>query len=271
MRDSSLTLILSLMLLPGIQFSQEAPSPYRLLQSLPVEARFFTTDKLQQVYLVTPGNEVVKFSPDGQELFRYSNNTLGVLAHIDATNPFHLLLYYPEYQTAITLDRTLNKLEEFNLWNLDVVDIKGIAMAGDNGLWLYDNGTYTLKKIDQHGEVLRRSDNLSLLLGTTPAPDKLVARANFIYANDPALGLLVFDLFGQYVRTLSLPGITDFQVLDQRILYQQDGQYFIYNLRSFTEKPLPLPEGKGEALQVRMERDLLYVLRGGTVVIFQIQ
>lgn len=262
--------LLSCLLLSGKPFAQQTSPPYALWHALPAEAKYFTTDKLQQIYLVTPRNEVIKYSPEGRELFRYNNNTLGELTHIDATNPFNLLLYYPEFQTAITLDRTLNKLEELNLWDLNIIDAECVALANDNGLWLYDQAAYILKKIDQRGAVLRRSDNLSLLLGVTPAPVKLTARANFIYAGDPALGLLVFDLFGQYVRTLSLPGITDFQVLDQRILYEREGKYFIYNRQSFTEQPLPLPTGKEAVQLVRMEKDLLYVMREKTVQVFRI-
>ncbi len=246
-----------------LSFSSEAQvrsSAYELISSIPVEAKFFTSDKLQQLYIVTPDNTVIKYSPDGEELFRYNNNTIGELTHIDATNPFNLLLYYPEFQTAITLDRTLNKIGEFNLWDLQVVDVRAVGLAVDNGLWVFDAATYTLKKISQEGQLLRQSDNLSLLLGLTPSPSKLVARANFVYVNDPGTGILVFDNFGQYDRSLPITGIDDFQVVENRILYQIDNAYFIYNLKSFGEMQFPLPQGIAEPLQVRLQKDQLYVL-----------
>lgn len=251
--------------------AQERGSAYELIGSFAAEAEFFTTDKLQQFYIVTPDNTVIKYSPDGEELFRYNNNTLGELTHIDATNPFNLLLYYPEFQTAITLDRTLNKIGEFNLWNLQVVDVRAVAMAVDNGLWLFDDVTYTLKKVNRDGRLLRRSDNLSLLLGLTPAPTKIVARANFVYANDPDIGILVFDNFGQYDRTLPLTGIDDFQVAENRLLYQIDNTFFVYDLKALRETELPLPAGMQQPRQIRLQKDQLYVLLEGKVDIYRMK
>ena len=95
-------------------------SAYDLLKEIEIEARLITTDKLQQLYVVTVDNDVIKFSPQGKELFRFTNNTLGELTHIDVTNPFSVLLYYPDYLTVYTLDRTLNKTGEFNFLELNL-------------------------------------------------------------------------------------------------------------------------------------------------------
>jgi len=246
--------------LPSLS-AQAEPTPFQLVTRIPVAAKFFTTDKLQQVYLVTPANEVIKFNSEGQELFRFNNNTLGDLTFIDATNPFNLLLYYPDYQLAITLDRTLNKIGEFNLWNLEVVNVKAVAMANDNGLWLYDDVGYKLKKVDQSGNTLLQSDNLSLLLPATPEPVALLARDNLIYANDPNLGILVFDNFGQYIKTYDLREVENFQVIDRRLLYRVKGQLRAFDLRAFTDTALALPAGTAPHHQVRLEKDYFYVLK----------
>ncbi len=257
-------------LFPFAAAAQAGPAPFQLVTRIPVAAKFFTTDKLQQVYLVTPSNEVIKFSPEGKELFRFNNNTLGDLTFIDATNPFNLLLYYPAYQLAITLDRTLNKIGEFNLWNLDVANVQAVAMANDNGIWLYDDISYQLKKIDQNGNVLLQSDNLSLLLPTTPQPVALLARDNLIYANDPRLGILLFDNFGQYIRTYDLKEVDDFQVIDRRLIYRWQGELRAFDLQAFTDTTLALPPGTTARQQVRLQKDYYYVLKEDALEIFRI-
>lgn len=250
--------------------AQAQSGHYRLLSTLP-GAVSFTTDKLQHVYLVTPDNTVLKYGPDGRLLFDYNNNTLGRLAHIDATNPFNLLLYYPDFQTALTLDRTLNKIGEFNLWNLPVTEAGPVAMAADNGLWIFDNGAFRLLNVDQNGELRRQSDNLSLLLNATPQPAFLVFRDNFVYAADPALGILVFDNFAQYVRTYRVENVRAVQVLGRQLLYRRgDGVFVVYDLQTFDERPLPLPANVEDIRQVRIQKDRLYVLHGGGLSIYLI-
>lgn len=101
---------------------------------------FFTTDPLQQIYVVNRGNEVFerKYSQDGQVLFQYNNNRLGPLGWIDASNPFNILLYYPDYQIAKILDRTLNPSGEFQLYQLGLIAPAALALSNDNHLWVFD-------------------------------------------------------------------------------------------------------------------------------------
>ena len=245
---------------------------YQLLATLPGPAAYFSTDKLQHVYLVTPENQVLKYDADGRLLFEYNNNTLGQLTHIDATNPFSLLLYYPDFQTVLSLDRTLNKIREFNLWDLPVVDAGPVAMAADNGIWIFDTGAYRLVNVDQSGTLQRQSDNLSLLLHPTPQPVFLIFHDNFVYAADPQEGILVFDNFAQYVRTYRLEGVTQLQPLGNQLLYRTETDAAIlFDLRTFDERPLPLPSGLEAIRQVRIQKDRLYVLHAGGLSIYRIQ
>ena len=174
------------------------------LMTLPVKARFFTTDKLRQAYVVTRKNEVVKFNSEGQEVFRYTNNLLGDLAYIDATNPFNLLLYYDEYLTVLTLDRTLNPTGEIRLSELGLVEVKAVGLSNDNQVWLYDEQGRKLRKLDQNGQVLFETADLNQLLGTTIYPIQLLERNNRVFLNDPNMGIFVFDNFGQYLNTLDI-------------------------------------------------------------------
>ena len=74
---------------------------YTLITEMPTEAVQFSTDKLQNLYLISPKNEVIKYDKTGKKQFLYNNNRLGELAYIDANNPFKLLLFYPEFGNII--------------------------------------------------------------------------------------------------------------------------------------------------------------------------
>lgn len=243
--------------LPG----QVAPEDsFRLLFTLPVEAKFFTLDKLRQVYLVTPANEVVKYSPEGKELFRYNNNTRGSLGYLDPTDPFNLLLFYPDLQAIATLDRTLNETGLLLLFSSDIVNATAIALANDNNIWVYDQATFRLVKIAPDGAVLASSDNLSAQLARPPRGQQAVARENMVYLHDPGEGIYLFDGFGQYHQLLSLPGYTHFQVLDGHLQLFKKGELSAYDMAALRKTTLPLPEAGARASLARRQGQRLYLL-----------
>ena len=264
--------ILGGFIIPFLAFGQSTTKPldYTLLRTLEISSPVFTTDQLRNVYTVTKTNEVIKYTPSGQIQFRYNNNTLGNLAFIDATDPFNLLLFYPDFRRVILLDRTLSETGAFDLFNLDVIDVPAVGISSDNKLWIYDDLKFNLKKIDRNGDVVDQSNNLSLVLGKTLTPNFLLERSNAVYVNDPEVGILVFDLFSNYTKTIGIKGLDQFQVIDQQLVYWQDGALHIFNLKSLQTRSIDLQLPPDESQLVRIEKDRLYVRTGPFLKIYQI-
>ncbi len=217
-RPVSWRLWLAMLLVCGHDLLQ-AQTIFQSLFQIAQPAKMLVGDKLQQFYLVTPANEVIKYSADGQLLYRYNNNTLGQLAHIDATDPFQLLLYYPDFQVVLLLDRTLNPLGQYRLGQHGLLQPEPLGMSNDNLLWVYDQATFRLQKLDRQGRVIAQSDDLNLLLGYPLQPTHLLARHNAVYLNNPATGILIFDNFGQYLRILPITGVERIQILDDTFIW----------------------------------------------------
>ena len=232
---------------------------------VPIPTRLFTTDQLRQLYLVTPTNALLKLDPALNELFQYTNNRLGDLSLIDVSNPFSVLLYYPDYNTVITLDRTLNERGRLNLLELGLVQVRAIGLSSDNQVWVYDELNNQLKKLSATGEVLLESDNLSLLLGKNFSPNFLTARDRRVYLNDPEAGVLVFDLFGQYLKTIDLTGLREFQVMDDRLLYVRDNALESFQLQSLLFESIELPVALKLGERVEVQKGYLYDLVGERV------
>ena len=261
--------VLFLLALPILAHSQSIPlSAYSPITQIPLQAKFITTDKLQQLYAVTPQNTVIKFTPDGREQYRFSNNTLGELGYVDATDPFNLLLYYPDYQLVVTLDRTLNQTASLHLLEAGVIQASAIGLGNDGNIWVYDEASFQLRQFSRRGEVLFESQNLSLVLPKAPQPIQLLARENFVYLNDPKQGILVFDTFGQYAKTIAIPDIMRFQVLDNRLIYKQDGQLQLYDLKSFRDATIALPEGVEAKDQVQIQQNRIFVQKQDAILIY---
>lgn len=249
----------------GLQSQIPDSSAIVQLAFLPGNFRDFTTDALQQVYAVTPKNEVMKYSPDGQLLFQYTNNRLGELTLVDASNPFNILLYYANFQIAITLDRTLNKTGEFQLFQLGLINPAAVCVSNDNHLWVFDEVNDQLRKIGPDGQALSQSDNLSLLLGVAPHPTQLAIKGNYVFASDPALGILVFDAFGQYDRLIALKGIQTIEAIDEGFFCRLDKGYKLIAPAGQPIWPVTPPaEGK----KVRLEKGRWYVLHKQGIGIF---
>lgn len=206
------------------------------LHTLPVKCRDFTTDKLQNVYLIDDNNRVYKFGPGGTEQFHYNNNTRGRLSYIDPTDPFNLLLFYPELQAVAMLDRTMNETALLELFTAGVINATAIGLAIDNNIWVYDQAAFRLLKVGPGGKVLLRSDNLSALLQSPPQATQLLANNNLIYLNCPGQGVYVFDNFGQFHQRLPFPNVESLQILDGKLLLYEQGQVRVYNPETLREK-----------------------------------
>lgn len=263
----------------SINLSKEKPTPsiqhainynQKLLKTLSIKTAYFSTDKLQQFYILTLDNELIKYNSNGQELFRYNENRFGTLAHIDATNPFQILLYYPDFLTIVTLDRTLNPIHIVNLSDLNIVQTQAVGLSTDNNVWVYDDVSFRLKKINQRKETLTMSNDLSLELGTTLQPNFLVERNNQIFLNNPSSGILVFDVFGQFSKILDLKDLDYFQILDHQLFYQQGNQLLVFNLKSLATQSFALPESVRSEDQFHVQKNRLYVVKPSKVEIYKI-
>lgn len=240
------------------------------LYSIPIKSKYFTTDKLSQVYVVTEGNQVIKFDASGKEVFRYNNNLLKGKMHIDATNPFNILLYYPDFQSVITLDRTMSETGEFNLSDLNFIQVNAVGSSNDNNIWLYDELTFKLKKINRSGTVFRESIDLNLQLNYSPRPVFLIERENNVYLNDPDFGIVVFNIFGEYDSKIDLKGIDQFQVFENQLIYKKGEKLFSYHLQTFNLKELKIPVRLQEGEDVFIQKNRLFIRKVNRVEVYEI-
>ncbi len=232
--------------------------------------RNFTIDKLQQIYLVTDRNEVIKHDPRGREVFRFNNNFLEDIGKLDPSDPFNVLLYYPEYLSVITLDRTMSKTGEFDLSNLNLIRVNALGSTNDNNVWLYDEVSFSLKKINRAGDVLKESVNLNLKLGYSGKPNFLIERSNMVFVNDPDYGILVFSNLGEYDSVIDLKGLNDFQVLGEQIVFQRGNKLFTFHLQSLNEKEIKLPMKIRSGNKIMLQKNRLFVQDSDRVVVYEL-
>jgi len=239
--------------------------------TISIEAKFLTSDKLQQCYVVTEDNELFKYDKKGQRLFHYNNNQLGELTWVDATDPFNILLFYPDYFTVILLDRTLSITGEYQLFDLNITDVNAVAMANDNELWFFDDNTGKVRKISRAGAVTEESVNVKLLLGENIQAVNMLATRNRIFLNAPEYGILVFDNFGTYLKIIPIKNLSSFQVVDDQLIFQEGGILKAFHLRSFLTSEIALPFKLEEEDRLKIQKGVLFLLKGEELLIYNME
>jgi len=162
------------------------------------------TDNLGYIYVVTANNELRQYDKNYKLLYEFSVNTLGEISSIDVSNPQKILVYYPDFQFIVFVDNTLSEIKRLNLESLGFWDIQGVALSNDNLIWIYDPVNYRLIKIEESGKV-RLSSNESYFgeLDDVFSP-QVNAEDNNVYLYSHA-ELMLFDIFGQHLKTMQLP------------------------------------------------------------------
>jgi hypothetical protein len=196
-----------------------------------------TTDKLQHLYVATTDFQVIKFDREGNELYRYNNNYLGLPGWIDATNPINILCYYPDLQTIVTLDVTMNEISRTNLVELGFFDVRGSCSSNDGHIWLLDGMDFRIIKINRNGQLLQKSENLMLLLGRMPRIESMQERQNKVIMTEEDGSVLLFDNFANFDRKIQLGNISSLQITDSLWYYIKSGEVYHYDPVQFDEKP----------------------------------
>ncbi len=245
------------------------------VDSFEIESDYFTTDPLQNIYVVTPSGIIQKYNVKGDLLFEYNNENFGKPIFIDATNPLRVLLFYSEYLTAIVLDRTLNELYTYNLIDYGINQVIAITSAVDNGLWLYDDWTYQIKKINRLGEIEVESNDLSQVLEEELSPIQIIFQNNKIYLFDQSEQVFIFDMYGQFIEKLKTREAKAIQVSEQFLFYAiKDKLHLIdfYNHSypyKYIEGYFELPFEKTEEDTVRFENGTLFWKNDNLITIYK--
>lgn len=257
--------LLFLCLLPMVAAAQDTCI---FLFSIPQNARFATADHLANTYLLQ-GFELEKYDTIGRLVTRYTNNRLGAPTLLDATNPMKLLLWYADFQTAVFLDRNLTELGSLNLTLLGLPAVRVVATAADGNLWVYDEASAQLLKLNSAGERLLESQPLSLEFTRRFSPTCVRDDGGqAVLLSDPAQGLAVFNPFGQLEKVLIINGMTHFEVENGVLYFLEDSGIRVENWRGLSSRsiPFPSPGQMGEGAYWLSKRRLFRRIAGGVEV-----
>lgn len=248
---------------PAKAFSQDS-----LIVSVEVpKASFLTTDPSGNVYIISDQHTLLRFDENGKPTGYYNNLQNGFLGWIDADNPLKILLFYPQFEKILILDKMLSPKAQFNLHKLNLFDVTACGISEDNNIWVYDNTNAQLYKLGNDMSKLVMSNDLRTETGTVPHPASLVANRGIVYLPDTLQGIYTLDRYGNYLNTLAIKGVHQLQIVNEQLIWISEGKLYSYNQKSFEEKKITLPPN---AISAQISRGRLYVLFPDKLMIYYI-
>lgn len=231
-------LLLFLCVFPWMLFSQE--TSWKQVHRIESGPQKCFVDQLNRVYLVKKG-EIVLYDENFKQLSIYSNKLIGESIQVDVSNPLKVVIYSADQLRLIFLDSRLAELKEpINLFRMGYEQVSLCASSYNNGVWLYDPINFQLTRYDQNMEVMHKSLNLGQMLRLELNPTSMVERNNKLYMIDPEYGLLVFDVYANFINRYPMKDIENLVVNDGHLYFQKAGTVYALDLLDMHEEEVPL-------------------------------
>jgi hypothetical protein len=233
---------------------------------------YFTTDNLDNIYLLTNDNQLKKLNINGDSAGEFNEvRKYGTLSSIDVSNPLKLLLYYKDFSTTVVLDRFLNTLNTINFRKQGIFNVNTIATSYDNNIWIFDEGDTKLKKIDDTGNELSETVDFRVLFDSVPSPTQIIDRDGYVYLYDPNKGFYIFDYYGSLKNKIPFLHWKNIEIIGKNIYGFSDTMLYQYQLGSLTLVQYKLPVAFKDVIQIKAGNNKIYLLKQNGVQVFSVK
>lgn len=213
----------------------------RLSRTLTAQATYATSDQLDNVYLITPANAIEKYDSTGRRSAFYTNKRLGAATFMDVTNPLKVLVWYPDFQTLVFLDRTLTEMGRLNFALLGYNSIRTVAVAADGNLWAFDDAISKAFKMTPEGTALFESQPLNIAFPSGFSAQRIRDNGQLVFLSDPKNGLCTLDPYANLVNTSPFVKFSDFDLNGDWLVYTDKQTLLLKNSLAHQTLSLLLP------------------------------
>ncbi len=242
------------------------PGDFRLINSIPFTNAGLTTDRFGNAYIIVE-NQLLEYDSSGNPKANYAEAGSGKLTSVDASNPLKIVLFYRDFARIQVLNNKLSIESTIELRNTGIMQPLVACQSFLDGYWIFDQQDFSLKKIDLNLRLIYQSGNMNQSLGYSLQPESITEANESVYMNNPATGILVFDKFGNYYKTIPITGITSFQVIEKNLLYLKDNKLNRFDFTSLADNEVILPEHE-TLVCARFEQQKLFLLTTASLAFY---
>ena len=207
-----------------------------------IKSDYVLSDALGNFYSLN-GNSITLYSNDGQKLFSYSNPFFGDISYADVTDPMRILLFYKDFNKIVFLSNKLSEIgSPIELDNAGYSQVSICCTSHRNGFWIFDSQSLQLIHLNGNLEPLNKGTILQdIFKNTDKSPTCLLEENDRLYMGLENEGILVFDKFGSYLKTIQVIDLKTFQVKGEKIIYFSKNYLYSFT-NNFESDSLLLPE-----------------------------
>jgi hypothetical protein len=239
-----------------------------LVSSTSVKGNFFLTDHLGFFYVID-NQRIIKYDQLGNKQGEYSNNYLGAISYADVSDPLRILLFYQEFNQIQFIDHNLAELGSPVLLDELGNDQTSIVCSSVSaGFWAYNPQLRQLLHFSKTLQIDLKGTLLQSVINEDVFPSALLDKNENLYLSDPGKGILIFDKYGIYIRTLPIMNLKLFQAADNYLTFYKNEKYWKYNMTNDASEEIPLPDST-EVIDVRTNSSLLYLFKSTGVSVYK--
>jgi len=244
--------------------AQDLSFEFAIAHDLEAET-FVGVDDFKNIYYI---NDNILYKKTPKKTFSYSNIELGKLSMVNIQNPFKIILFYADFNTAILLDNNLNELTQkidFTKETL-VNNVSFVTAASQNNLWLYaDDNKLHLYNYQLMKELLQTQaitfSNKSFI------PENIVSTYKYIWILSKN-GILEFNEYGVFIRGHNIKDAEEIFPFQKGFIFIKDGDFFYNDLTQFI--PITL-DFKSEVKSTYINSANIFIYDGSQLHEYQIK
>jgi len=242
----------------------------KLLKSLEIDQPTeVSIDRRGNIYFATYDGNIIRLNNqlEQQQVFSPPNpNSTEIL---DAWQGLRIFTFHRDLQQFRLINRNLSLHEDY-VFPSDKIGFVEIATPSfDNNIWLIDQTDFSLKKYLIHNQEISSNTPLQLLLNPN---DYGILHAqeyqNRIFISTRNAGILIFDNFGNFIRTFDYPGIMHFGFWKDNLYFLSDGKIVLLNLYNNEIKNIDLPADSNWEFTLIYD-DLIYLFSKTCIKLYQ--
>ena len=244
--------------------AQDLSTEFKATYDLDAEV-FVGVDEFKSIYYI---NENILYKKTAEKLFSYSNVELGKLSMVNIQNPFKIILFYADFNTAIILDNNLNELTQKLDFTKEtkVNNVSFVTAASQTNLWLYaDDNKLHLYNYQLLKEIFQTQPitfyNQSFL------PENIVSTYKYIWILSKN-GVLEFNEYGVFIRAYNIKNADHIFPFQKGFIYVLGGSLFYNDLTKFI--PLEL-DHKAKTVSTYINSSNIFIYDGSQVYEYQIK
>jgi hypothetical protein len=167
-----------------------------------VSADFFTVDNFGNFYFVK-GDNIIKTDKNFNTIAEFSDKSKGNIGSIDALDPFRLMIFYPQFNSIVFLDKVFNQIRStIFLDDIESFSIAAVCSSNSGSFRIFNNNCHCIQLIDNNLRIIQQSSSLNFLPFNANII-KILEINDHVLALDDAGSFYIFDIFGTFISVFN--------------------------------------------------------------------